>query len=262
MRPLLQLSFDVEEFDMPLEYGHAIDPGRQLSVGREGLERILPLLGRPGLCATLFTTAHFAETYPEDMRPLALRHEIASHTYFHSRFETGHLRASRLRLEEVTGARVTGLRMPRMRQVPMSDVASAGYRYDASLHPTWLPGRYNNLHLPRHVHVSQGVARVPASVTPLLRLPLFWLAFKNYPYRVYLHLCRHTLRIDGHLSLYLHPWEFTDVRAFGLPAYTVRGCTGRLLERLHRLVDDLAGEAEFVRMDDLVGRIAPALPGG
>lgn len=247
---------------MPLEYGHAIDPGRQLALGREGLEHLLPLLGREGLCATLFTTAHFAETFPDVIRSLATRHEIASHTYYHSRFETAHLRASRVRLAEITGQRVTGLRMPRMRQVPMSDLAAAGYRYDASLHPTWLPGRYNNLHLPRQLHVAQGVARVPASVTPRLRLPLFWLAFKNYPYRYYLHLCRRVLRADGYLSLYFHPWEFTEVRGLGLPAYTVRGCAGPLLDRLHRLVDDLAAEADFVRMDDLVGRISPALTGG
>jgi peptidoglycan/xylan/chitin deacetylase (PgdA/CDA1 family) len=254
VRPLVQLSFDIEEFDMPLEYGYPIDSGRQLALGREGLERIQPLLGEEGLRTTLFTTAHFADTYPDDIRALARRHEIASHTYYHSRYETEHLATSRSRLEEVAGVPVRGLRMPRMRQVSMSDIAAAGYAYDASVHPTWLPGRYNNLHMPRAMYRSEGMIRVPASVTPWFRLPLFWLAFKNYPYRVYLHLCRRVLEADGYLSLYYHPWEFTDVRGYGLPGYTVRGCEGWLLERLHRLVDDLQREADFVSMDELVAR--------
>jgi len=252
VRPLVQLSFDVEEFDMPLEYGCPIEPQRQLSLARMGLERILPLLDREGMYTTLFTTAHYADNFPEDIRRLAAKHEIASHTYYHSHYETAHLSNSRRRLEEIAGVPVKGLRMPRMRQVPMRDIAEAGYAYDASVHPTWLPGRYNNLHMPRTLHRSEGMPRVPASVSPWIRLPLFWLAFKNYPYRVYLHLCRRVLEADGYLSLYYHPWEFTDVRGCGLPGYTVRGCEGWLLERLYRLVDDLALEASFVPMIDLV----------
>lgn len=237
---------------MPLEYGHPIDPVRQLEVGREGLEKILPLLSKEGFMATLFTTAHFAENHPEAIRELAERHEIASHTWHHSRFETADLAESRRRLSEISGKEVKGLRMPRMRQVPMSDVAAAGYTYDASMHPTWLPGRYNHLDKPRTIHRNGDVTRVPASVSPTFRIPLFWLAFKNYPYPLYLHLCRRVLEKDGYLSLYFHPWEFTDVGMFGLPAYTVRGCGGWLLEHLHRLVDELGRESEFVAMGSLI----------
>ncbi len=254
MRPLVQLSFDVEEFDMPLEYGYPIDPIRQLSLAREGLERILPLLDREGLRTTLFTTAHYADAFPEDIRRLARKHEIASHTYYHSRYETAHLATSRRRLEEIAGVSVKGLRMPRMRQVPMADIVNAGYAYDASVHPAWLPGRYNNLHMPRTIHLSEGMLRVPASVSPWFRLPLFWLAFKNYPYGLYRHLCRRVLESDGYLSLYCHPWEFIDVTGYSLPGYTVRGCKGWLLERLHRLVDDLMPDADFAPMDELVAR--------
>lgn len=255
MKPAILLSFDVEEFDMPLEYGYNIDPARQLAIGREGLEKIRPFLDQPFMQTTLFTTAHFAENFPADIRQLAVRHEIASHTWHHSRFETTDLQRSRLRLEEISGGQVTGLRMPRMRAVPMSDVLDAGYAYDASLHPTWLPGRYNNLDRPRTIHREDGMLRIPASVGPTVRLPLFWLGFKNYPYRMYLHLVRRVLRKDGYASLYCHPWEFTDVRGFSLPAYTIRGCEGRLLDRLFRLASDLKGEAEFMPMQTFLSRV-------
>jgi peptidoglycan/xylan/chitin deacetylase (PgdA/CDA1 family) len=248
VKPSVLLSFDVEEFDMPLEYGCHIEPTRQLAIGYEGLQKIIPFLEMPFMRTTLFTTAHFAENYAEEIRRLAVRHEIASHTWHHSRFETEDLLRSRLRLEEISGTRVTGLRMPRMRAVPMSDVLQAGYAYDASLHPTWLPGRYNNLHKPRTIHREDGMLRVPASVSPIFRIPLFWLGFKNYPYHLFLHMVRRVLSRDGYASLYCHPWEFTDVRGLGLPGYTIRGCEGRLLDRLYRLVRDLQEEAEFIPM--------------
>jgi peptidoglycan/xylan/chitin deacetylase (PgdA/CDA1 family) len=248
VKPAILLSFDVEEFDMPLEYGFQIDPVRQLEIGHDGLQRIMPFLSLPHIQTTLFTTAHFAGHYPGIIRSLSERHEIASHTWHHSRFETADLLSARLRLEEITGAPVNGLRMPRMRAIPMPDVIAAGYTYDASLHPTWLPGRYNNLDRPRIMHREAGMLRLPASVSPLLRIPLFWLGFKNYPYSYYLHLVRRVLRSDGYASLYCHPWEFTDVHGYGLPEYTIRGCRGRLLERLHRLSDDLKDEADFKSM--------------
>lgn len=130
------LSFDVEEFDMPLEYHHAIEVEDQMRIGIEGLDAITPIL--ESVPCTLFTTANFANHYPERIHTLSLSHEIASHTFYHTAFETEDLLKSRLRLEEITGKKVSGLRMPRMRPVLMEDVKAAGYAYDSSINPTWL----------------------------------------------------------------------------------------------------------------------------
>jgi hypothetical protein len=35
-RPVILLTFDVEEFDMPLEYGQRIGEAEQMRVGHEG----------------------------------------------------------------------------------------------------------------------------------------------------------------------------------------------------------------------------------
>ena len=260
MKASLLLSFDVEEFDMPLEYGYDLEPARQLEIGLDGLQRIMPFLSLPHVRTTLFTTAHFAGYCPDVIRSLAVRHEIASHTWHHSRFETSDLLNSRLRLQEITGQPVSGLRMPRMRPIPMADVMAAGYAYDASLHPTWLPGRYNHLDRPRTMHKEDGMLRLPASVSPMFRIPLFWLGFKNYPYHIYLHLLRRVLQTDGYASIYCHPWEFTDVRGYGLPGYTTRGCAGWLLERLHQLAEDLRNEADFIPMQEYVNLQQGARP--
>ena len=162
------------------------------------------------------------------------------------------LLASRIRLEEIIQKPVKGLRMPRMRQVPVGDINEAGYSYDASIHPTWLPGRYNNFHLPRTKYSEQGLIRVPASVSPNFRIPLFWLSFKNFPYAIYLKLALQTLNKDGYLSLYFHPWEFTNITAFGLPKYTTKGSDKELLDKLYRLLNDLNKQAEFITMSDFL----------
>lgn len=138
-----------------------------------------------------------------------------------------------------------------MRPVLMKDVLAAGYQYDSSINPTWLPGRYNNFHLPRTIYHEGGVKRIPASVSPGIRIPLFWLSFKNMPYSLYLELCKQTLSKDGYCCLYFHPWEFTPIEQFGLPGYTRRWCGPKLVERLRRLVTDLSKEADFGTMNQI-----------
>src|SRR6187431_2233392 len=113
------LSFDVEEFDLPLEYNFPISPEEQMRVGKNGLDAIEPILNDSSIAATLFTTANFAMHYPDAIKDLSTRHEIASHTFYHSDFNNGHLLSSRLKLEEICGSPVTGLRMPRLRKVEM-----------------------------------------------------------------------------------------------------------------------------------------------
>jgi len=252
MTPKILLSFDVEEFDMPLEYNYNIAIETQMTIGKMGLDNLMPIFMEQNYKATLFTTANFANQYPDNIKALSDKHEIASHTFYHSNFTTAHLLESRIRLEEIIQKPVKGLRMPRMRQVRVGDINEAGYSYDASIHPTWLPGRYNNFHLPRTKYSEQGLIRVPASVSPNFRIPLFWLSFKNFPYALYLKLALQTLRKDGYLSLYFHPWEFTNINAYGLPKYTTKGSDNELLDKLYRLLNDLNKQAEFVTMGDFI----------
>ena len=252
MTPKILLSFDVEEFDMPLEYNFNIAIEIQMEIGKKGLDNLMPILNDQNYNTTLFTTANFANHYPDSIKALSEKHEIASHTFYHSKFSTVDLLASRIRLEEIIQKPVKGLRMPRMRQVPVGDINEAGYSYDASIHPTWLPGRYNNFNLPRTKYSEQGLIRVPASVSPNFRIPLFWLSFKNFPYAIYSKLALQTLNKDGYLSLYFHPWEFTNITAFGLPKYTTKGSDKELLDKLYRLLNDLNKQAEFITMSDFL----------
>lgn len=237
---MVLLSFDIEEFDMPLEYGGEIPLEEQLSVSRAGLISVLALLKKHSAKATFFSTVIFAENNQDLVRQLlAEGHELASHTWYHSDFETAHLAASRLRLEELFRADITGLRMPRMREVDSLDVLKAGYDYNSSINPTFLPGRYNNLHVSRKFFLEKGLMQIPASVSALFRIPLFWLSFHNFPLSFYKKFTAGALRKDGYLNLYFHPWEFADISApkYKLPGYTIKN----------------SGEKMIARFDDFLG---------
>jgi peptidoglycan/xylan/chitin deacetylase (PgdA/CDA1 family) len=176
------LTFDVEEFDLPLEYGANISNDEQMEIGKSGLEVLTEILEDKEVSFTLFTTANFALRYPSKIATLSERHEIASHTFFHSSFERDDLKNSRQVLEDITSKKVFGLRMPRMKKISSRWINEAGYRYDSSVNPTWIPGRYNNLSKPRIVFIESGIPKIPVSVSPNFRVPLFWLSFKNFPY--------------------------------------------------------------------------------
>lgn len=246
------LSFDVEEFDFPLEYHQIISVDEQMEVGRKGLEALLPLIDDFNLPCTMFTTANYALRYPNSIKQMAQQHEIGSHTFYHSLFQNEHLLQSKQLLENISGSKVIGLRMPRMKKVDINEVIKAGYVYDSSINPTFIPGRYNNLKSPRLLYKEQSIYRLPVSVSAGLRLPLFWLAFKNYPYSLFYKLCLGCIKKDGYVCLYFHPWEFTDIKKYHLPGYVKNICGDALLKRLQRLLTDLKKHAHFITTQDFI----------
>jgi hypothetical protein len=239
------LSFDVEEFDMPLEYGQQVAAEQQLQTGYDGFQVTMNIIDALNIPATLFTTATFADHFQKDIRSIKSYHELASHTYYHSSFETKDLINSRKRLEEISGRTIKGLRMPRMRAIEVSAVKAAGYSYDSSVNPTWIPGRYNNLKLPRSIYSEEEMLRLPASVSPTFRIPLFWLSFKNFPYELFLYWTKGAIKKDGYVCLYFHPWEFVDLSPFKIPNYTKRLAGKPLQQRLVRLITDLKKDYQF-----------------
>jgi len=228
-------SVDLEEFDIPEEYGRQLPLQTKLEVSYKGMQLLEALMEKYQVRSTLFTTAFWAQHYPDYVRQLSEKHEIASHTFYHNRFETADLARSRQVLSAITGKEIAGLRMPLMQNIDAAAVAAAGYSYDSSLHPTWLPGRYNHLRANRTLYSRDNLWILPASVTPLLRLPVFWLMLKNAPVSLYKMMCRRILARDGYIVLYVHPWEFTDLSGYPLPALIKRNDGKKLLDRLETL---------------------------
>jgi peptidoglycan/xylan/chitin deacetylase (PgdA/CDA1 family) len=237
---MILLSFDIEEFDMPFEYGKTISFEDQMNISIEGTSLILDLLEKHQVKATFFSTVVFAINAPEIInRIIKDGHEIASHSYYHSDFKVAHLLESKEKLEEITNTKVIGFRMPRMQPVDEKEIFKAGYRYNSSINPTYLPGRYNNFSKPRTYFKQDGVWQIPASVSPIIRFPLFWLSFHNLPIWIYKIICSLTFLKDKYLNIYFHPWEFTDLKdfnRFGFPSYVSKNSGVQMYDRLENLI--------------------------
>jgi hypothetical protein len=257
---MILLSFDIEEFDMPFEYGKSIDFNDQISISINGTIAILDLLVKHNIKATFFSTAIFAINAPEIIKRIIDEgHEIASHNYYHSDFKVEHLKLSREKLEELTGQKVLGFRMPRMQPVNEIEIFNAGYQYNSSLNPTYIPGRYNNFKKPRTFFKEKGVLQIPASVSPVIRFPLFWLSFHNLPLFIYKFLCQQTLKKDGYLNLYFHPWEFTNLnqpQRFNFPRYVYKNSGVSMIHRMDLFIKWLKNENHsFVTFKEFISEM-------
>lgn len=237
---MILLSFDTEEFDVPREHGvdFTLEEGMKVSV--EGTHRILDVLKTNGVRATFFCTGNFAEHAPEVVRRIVDEgHEVACHGVDHWQPKETDFARSKEIVERVAGRTVNGYRQPRMFPVVESEIKRAGYRYNSSLNPAFVPGRYMHLTAPRTWFVEDGVMQIPASVTPWLRFPLFWLSLHNLPEVLYHWMVRRTLRHDGYFATYFHPWEFYDLKEhpeFRMP-FIIRNNSGRqMMQRLDSLI--------------------------
>ncbi|MGI4749874.1 MAG: polysaccharide deacetylase family protein [Janthinobacterium lividum] len=237
---MILLSFDIEEFDMPFEYGKTISFADQLAISTEGTLKILALLKQHQVKATFYCTANFALNKPDVITKIVDDgHEIASHGYYHSNFKVEHLKQSREVLQDLTKQKVSGYRMARMMPVDEKEIFTAGYVYNSSINPTYLPGRYNNFHRPRTWFYQDQVLQLPSSVTPVVRFPLFWLTFHNLPMVLIKWMCQRTYCRDGYLNLYFHPWEFTNLdqpERFNFPKYVVKNSGETFIKRISNFI--------------------------
>lgn len=258
---MILLSFDIEEFDMPLEYGKDISFQDQMDISIIGTNHILDILDKHSVKVTFFSTVVFAQNASEVIqRIIQSGHELASHGYYHSKFDTSHLSSSKTVLEEISQQEIKGFRMARMMPVDENEIAKAGYLYNSSVNPTWLPGRYNNLSKPRTYYKEAGVWQIPASVSPVFRFPLFWLSLHNLPLYLYKYLADVSYKKDGYLNLYFHPWEFTelsDKERFGFPKYVSKNSGVKMIERMDSFIQYLKDKNyPFCTISDFIKTIS------
>jgi len=194
----------------------------------EGMPKLLALLAEEGVAATCFTTGEVARRYPESVAAIVdAGHELACHGDTHRSFaDMTREEADRELVAASESLRrfgaVTSFRAPFLR-FPVSFInllARHGYRLDSS------QGRHKRLGA--SVHLAHGVLRVPASVTSsTLRWPAF---------------ARDVLlaRLRSPVVLFVHPWEFVDLRAERL-RFDCRFRTGE------RALDDTRAALRFFK---------------
>ena len=256
---MILLSFDTEEFDVPREHGvnFSLEEGMKVSV--VGTNRILDCLKTNGVHATFFCTANFVTNAPDVMkRIISEGHEVACHGVDHWNPQPTDVEKSKKIIESLTGLTINGYRQPRMFPVSDDEIERMGYKYNSSLNPAFIPGRYMHLRAPRTWFMRGGVMQIPASVTPIVRFPLFWLSLHNLPQWMYNAMVRRVVNHDGYFVTYFHPWEFYELKEhpeFKMP-FIIRNNSGiKMQQRLDRLIKMLKSKGcEFITYSEFVER--------
>lgn len=255
---MILLSFDTEEFDVPKEHGVEYDSVRQgMVVSRYGINKILDVLEKHGVRATFYCTTNFANNAPDEMaRIVKGGHEIAAHGCNHFDPKPQDSAICKHRLEELTGKTVVGWRQPRMFPVDINRLREEGFKYNASLNPAFIPGRYMHLTTPRTWFMKDGVMQIPASVSPWFRIPMFWLSLHNFPLWMYKALLSRILNHDGYFNTYFHPWEFYPLGEhpeFKLPFIINRNAGSGMQKRLDEVITYLQQKGEeFITYSEFV----------
>lgn len=259
---MILLSFDTEEFDVPLENGVNYNPITEgMVVSRYGTNRILDILKKENVHATFFCTTNFAKNAPEIIQRIINEgHEIAAHGCDHFNPVQEDVTNCKRILKELTGIDVNGWRQPRMFPVDIKTLHKEGYLYNSSLNPAFIPGRYMHLSKPRTPFMQEDLLQIPTSVTPWFRFPLFWLAMHILPMWLYKALCRWTWRHDGLFITYFHPWEFfalEEHKEFHLPFIIRHNSGDTIAKRLTKLIRMFKKEgASFTTFTEFVESIS------
>ena len=157
------LSVDVEEYyhaTVFQEAVHGVTAGLESRV-EASTDRVLELLGAPGVKATFFVLGEVAAARPAVVRKIAGDgHEVACHGYHHDlvsgqspeAFRAG-IRKAKAVLEDTGGQPVVGYRAPsfsigQAERWAYAVLAEEGFRYDSSVYPI-VHDRYGDRAAPR-----------------------------------------------------------------------------------------------------------------
>jgi len=206
----------------------------------EATAPLLAMLREAGVPSTVFSTGDVAARYPDAIRAIVdAGHELGCHGHTHRRFVDLDVAEARAEIEESSAvlrrfAPVDSFRAPNLifpdAYLPLLE--RAGYALDSS-HAKYKAPYWRDRRQPAATRLT----RIPASITSsVLRLPRAvretWLA-----------------RLASPVVLFVHPWEFVDLRHVDL-RLDCRFATGPTAFRRVRAVLDFfaARGARFATM--------------
>ncbi|MFH0936535.1 MAG: polysaccharide deacetylase family protein [Candidatus Woesearchaeota archaeon] len=258
IKKFICLTFDIEEFDL------VNNKNDQFNLSYIGTLNILRLLNKNNIRSTFFITSTFAEKYPSLIKEISKKHEIANHGYSHehnykkmdSQQALDFIKKSKFIIEKIIGKKIYGFRAPGLFAPKYKVIKESGHEYDSSLHPTFGFFHYNNFFKKRKIYVEEGIKIIPVSVTPLIRAPLFWFAFKNFGL-TYIKTCTKFCFIDqNYVNMYFHSWEFSDLKKQKINYFYKRN-SGLILEKkLNKYITwCLSNNYEFITIKNYINKI-------
>jgi len=213
MKKLL-FTVDLEEFD---------GTKTKNECSEKGFKSLYEVIQKNKIRTTFFVTWTFAVKNQEIIKKLITDgHEVACHAYAHSdRYNQmseknayEKISLAKKSLEKQFGIKVYGFRAPQMSYPSYKILKDVGFKYDSSLHPTFLPGFHNELSRSRKIEVINGLTILPISTVPFLRVPFSWIWFRNF-ILLYTKLCSLLCYLaEDYVNIYFHPWDFCELNEY------------------------------------------------
>lgn len=226
MEKYFLLTFDLEEFTLPLEFGEKIKVNEIYSTSYKGCLKILKILDKLNVEATFFTTVNFGQRFNKIMNKIVNGgHEVALHYFFDSNKQAKNsILNHKIMLENIINDKISGFRGHMLKAPPFKILKNINLEYDSSIHPTFIPGRYNYLFKRTKTYRIGEIIEIPISVVPFVGLPFSFLWFRNFGLP-YVKLCSQmTIISQEFLNMYFHPWEFVDISNYRIPFFMKRNC--------------------------------------
>ena len=210
------------------------------SLSYHGATTLQKILESEQIKATFFVTLSFGQRYPGLIKTLhESGHEIAVHAYEHGDNYKEmwkedpvecrkRIQGAKRGVEELISDTVKGVRAPQLQPPPPEFLKECKFLYDSSLHPTYVPGRYNHLNEKRHLCQKDDFYEVPISVSPLLRLPFSWFWFRNVGLTYAKFCTRRTMKSLHYCNIYFHPWDFYPLSDFDFISKSYKKNTDRM----------------------------------
>jgi len=232
------LSFDLEEFNLPLEYLTNISKKQQYEFTLSGLKSILKLMKKYEIKTTFFVTASFALKYPKIIKKISKEHEIASHNLNHKikEYNEYEIKKSKEIIEKIINKKIKGFRMPRLKKVNYSSLYRLDFKYDSSICPSYIPGRYNNYFKKRKINLKDKIFEVPISTMPIIHFPLSWIFFRFFRLKYAKIITFFCMKNPGFTNLFFHPWEFNNLKNLNIPFYIKKNSGGKALKMLEEYI--------------------------
>ena len=264
MRNIL-LTVDLEEFVTPAEVGMDIKKDELFNISIEGFNNLIKILSKyPDIKVTFFTTLEFAEKSKSKLKELLNSgHEIALHGLYHKtsllkmdkKDVKKELLLAKNKLEKMFNIKVKGFRSPQMKGIDLKLLKEIGIKYDSSLHPTYVPGKYNNFFKKRE-RFFDNIWEVPVSVVPIIRAPFSWVWFRNFGLN-YAKICTRLVFIDkDYVNLYFHPWDFVDINkkpfAGNISKVILRNSGNRMIKKFDKYLSWCENNFKSITMGEYV----------
>lgn len=241
MKTLL-LTCDFEEFSLPIDFGKKISEELMLEKSYEGIQRLIELIKNHQIKLTFFVSERMAKFSPNLLRELVTGgHEIGLHVYIDYKKDNDtdkiidRIKYIKEEIEEDIRTKIYGFRNHKLIVVPPYILKEAGFVYDNTCHPTYVPGRYFYLLKSRKIKLKYGIINIPISVTPIFRLPFSWIWFRNLGLN-YVKLCTSWVFLNQDwVNIYLHSWDFTDLNdnlPFKLPYFITSNAGWKMIRML------------------------------